>query len=820
MKRPIILWCTLLAVSINFSVLHAQLLTNPVPPEYDVPMQRLLVFQTGHYIDGVTQGQIGLDSSMIYAADIFKLNRLLVCNERYDAEGKSVSGKLIGDGKIMEAKTLLSASPADKQQQILAELTGYYIHRSGQEKKDLEQADVFLTRLKEVSKKTKNQKWQLEALMLEGNLDSQRGQLALSRDIFSSAAAGYKTIRDTLGWITALSEQATRLPFGNKEKLSLLEEALHLSKKAKLRIREVRVVTEITTDHMHTNPATIKAELIKLFELQKALGFKHLQYTQNVITYFMVLHRDMTEALHSAQETLRYMEETHDRALATLYYQRITEVYGNMAQDSMTSYWNLRALQNRTKETEVFWYKSFLARMNWLNNINRGREALALADSITAEFPPQTLFDRMHLALNMGFSFWKTHQPQKADAEFSKYLELKKQFPPELLFAEGSWAMIPITRFYLEDMHDYKRARIFAEIGITEAIPMGNIAAMSDFHWVLFKIDSTEGNYLASIDHLRQHRIFYDSMYNREQRKKVNELRVQFETGRKDQDIKYLRQQGELKESRLQQASLTQNIILAGVFLLLVILGLLFSQYRAKQRTNEQLRNKQQEISRKNEELEQLVEDKEWLVKEIHHRVKNNLHTIVSLLESQSAYLGDDALTAVRDSQHRVYAMSLIHQKLYLSEDVTTVNMDIYVKELVSYLQESFDISQRVRFIVDTNNISLDAGTAIPLGLILNEAITNAIKYAFPDRTGLITVNLGRTRDLFELTIHDDGIGLPPDFDMAKSKTLGMRLMKGLTKELSGTFGFKAGSGTTVSVMFIETVLRRLREIQQTDAEV
>jgi two-component sensor histidine kinase len=347
------------------------------------------------------------------------------------------------------------------------------------------------------------------------------------------------------------------------------------------------------------------------------------------------------------------------------------------------------------------------------------------------------------------------------------------------------------------------------------------VTALSDLHWALFKIDSIQGNYLSSIDHLRKHRIFLDSIFNEVQRKKLNELRVQYETSRKDQDIKYLKQQGELKEARLQQAGLTRNITLAGVFLLLVILGLLYGQYRGKQRTNEQLQGKQQEISRKNEALEQLVEDKEWLVKEIHHRVKNNLHTIVSLLESQSAFLGNDALAAVRDSQHRVYAMSLIHQKLYLSEDVTTVNMDIYVKELVSYLQESFDISQKVRFMVETNDINLDAGTAIPLGLVLNEAITNSIKYAFPERTGFVTVKLDKTGEDFELAITDNGVGLPHDFDITKSKTLGMRLIKGLTKELGGTFSIGSySSGTTVSVIFRERVLRRLREIQHVQAEV
>ena len=115
-----------------------------------------------------------------------------------------------------------------------------------------------------------------------------------------------------------------------------------------------------------------------------------------------------------------------------------------------------------------------------------------------------------------------------------------------------------------------------------------------------------------------------------------------------------------------------------------VISILLYYLYRSKQHSNLKLQN-QQKV------LEKLIIEKDWLVKEIHHRVKNNLHTIVSLLESQTAYLhNDDALTAVRDSQHRVHAMSLIHQKLYQSDKLASINMATYIEELTNYLRESF----------------------------------------------------------------------------------------------------------------------------------
>jgi two-component sensor histidine kinase len=119
----------------------------------------------------------------------------------------------------------------------------------------------------------------------------------------------------------------------------------------------------------------------------------------------------------------------------------------------------------------------------------------------------------------------------------------------------------------------------------------------------------------------------------------------------------------------------------------------------------------------------------------------------MSLLNSQSAYIDNEpALTAIHDSQHRVHAMSLIHQKLYNTENVSSIDMSLYIHELVSYLADSFNIGQRIRFEFAIEPLEMDVGQAVPLGLILNEAITNAIKYAFPnDRSGVVSISLSNT---------------------------------------------------------------------------
>src|SRR5262249_52004288 len=141
--------------------------------------------------------------------------------------------------------------------------------------------------------------------------------------------------------------------------------------------------------------------------------------------------------------------------------------------------------------------------------------------------------------------------------------------------------------------------------------------------------------------------------------------------------------------------------------------------------------------------------EKEWLVKEMHHRVKNNFHIVVGLLGTQSQYLKtEEAIEAMAESQNRVQAMSLIHQKLYQSENMSAINMVEYVHDLIGYLRHSFNVRQNIIFRIEVDPIELDISHSVPLGLIINEAVTNSIKYAFPDsKEGVITVSLTRDPD-------------------------------------------------------------------------
>lgn len=212
------------------------------------------------------------------------------------------------------------------------------------------------------------------------------------------------------------------------------------------------------------------------------------------------------------------------------------------------------------------------------------------------------------------------------------------------------------------------------------------------------------------------------------------------------------------------------------------------------------------ERKRIEQELKESLEEKEILLREVHHRVKNNLSIISSLLNLQSSMIKtpEQALKAFQNSRDRIQAMSLVHEELYRSRDYSRVDMKEYVGRLLSHLGMVYGQDQGIDLSCRIEDVKLDVSTSIPCGLILNELITNAYKYAFPEgRTGSILIHLRLTPDGFaELTVSDDGIGIPPGIDLENSDSLGLTLVRLLVDQLKGSLSVTRAEGTTFNIRF------------------
>ena len=206
-----------------------------------------------------------------------------------------------------------------------------------------------------------------------------------------------------------------------------------------------------------------------------------------------------------------------------------------------------------------------------------------------------------------------------------------------------------------------------------------------------------------------------------------------------------------------------------------------------------------------NEILESLQE-KEVLLREIHHRVKNNMQIISSLLNLQMRFEDfDETVGVLKESQGRVKSMAMIHEKLYQSPSFTNINFKEYIEKLVSDIFYSYGIkSGLIESVLEIDDINLNIDTAIPLGLIVNELVTNSVKYAFPQGEGTIKIKLKSLQDRMELVISDNGIGLPEEFNLEKTETLGFQLVKSLTDQIDGEIELDKSQGTRFKVTFKE----------------
>ena len=220
-------------------------------------------------------------------------------------------------------------------------------------------------------------------------------------------------------------------------------------------------------------------------------------------------------------------------------------------------------------------------------------------------------------------------------------------------------------------------------------------------------------------------------------------------------------------------------------------------------------RQAQEELAQRRQAETQLtasLREKEVLLKEVHHRVKNNLQIVSSLLELQSDALDNAALLAqFRDSQDRIRSMALVHETLYQSQELARLDLARYIHTLSAQLVQSYNIDpQRISVRIQVDPIVLDMDQAIPCGLILNELLSNAFKYAFPqNRTGAVHVELhADTAQQAALVVRDNGIGFPDEIDFRHTESLGLQLVAMLTEQLQGTIALERADGTTFTLTF------------------
>lgn len=297
------------------------------------------------------------------------------------------------------------------------------------------------------------------------------------------------------------------------------------------------------------------------------------------------------------------------------------------------------------------------------------------------------------------------------------------------------------------------------------------------------KSNEAKGNYAEALAYHKQYKLLSDSIFNQDILDKVAEKDAKFDLAEREAEIAVLDAKNDTAELMIAQKSRPITMVVVGlvVFLILSIILFFIGQKYLKQRRI----------------LAKAVSDKDILLREIHHRVKNNLQVVSSLLSLQGRTIDDEiALKAINDGKARVRSMALIHQDLYQNENLTGVNAKNYLVKLCQELFHTYKVDEeRIQLHLDIEDVEIDVDTLVPLGLIINELVTNSLKYAFPgERLGKLNINLREEAQRLKLTVTDDGVGY--DKATTKQSSFGNKLIASLTKQLKGEMTALATSGT------------------------
>lgn len=775
--KPGYLFLILFFIAGNLTVaIHSVGQTDQSPPSfnYSVAKQRLQFKLTTSFAYFGTQGLLDMDSAAILVSEGEHLPYSLYYDEDYV------------NGPDNEVKELLKKG-------------SYYLFKARAYKNDLDSALPLLLSAKLQADRIKNTYYQHAALAALGRYYLQSNDAAKSKSYFTEAVELARKANDPLLLFRALANRGTYAGFTDEQKEKDLNESLKLSRQLRDTVGEIEMLTRIYEIYfVFAKYDTVRKQLLHVTDLEKLIGFKHLHYNYYVLSFFDTVQEDWVNAFYKTKLAIETMEVNRDFAFSNFFYGSMSNIYARLDNYPKALEWLNKSLQlEPANKAKRIWYHQFPVILLNIAKFGHPKQALDAILNITRDYPPVSAHERFHVAHALGYCYRYLNQLDLSGKNFAIMLPLVDSIRRDPVEDNRILsAYFDLANYYM-DAGRPDLSKKYAQIGKAYG-DTSNVFYKSRVHSLQSRIDSSEGNYLKAMREYKISLMADDSIYNFRKMNQFIDMQIQYETEVKDKNIELLLQKDQAQQATLRQSDIIRKITLGGILVMLLVTGLIYYLYRNKQRTNK-------EINEKNQELEQLVKEKEWLVKEIHHRVKNNFHIVASLLEIQSSYLKNkEALSAIKESQNRIHSMSIIHQKLYQSETMSVIHMPEYIYELVEFLRESYAIREDIVFSLQIENIELNDASAITLGLILNEAITNAIKYAFAEtQEGKIAISLSYISEAqILLSIADNGRGLPADFDAKIGASMGMELLQGLTDDLGGSFSIETDKGTHIKVFF------------------
>jgi two-component sensor histidine kinase len=729
----------------------------------------------------------------------------------------------MGEARAQSSSSLLKKieeSNADTSKvKLLLALSRAILLKSGAGKKEIDSSLRFMKQADQLSAQLKYVQGQGNAALMAAMISNKKGDTKTGAALSQKGFDFFKSINDKQGMAEAYVIIGQH--YGNEgpdldKKIAFYQKAVDIFHEQGLKDREATAMVDLADlQSMKGSYDLAVKNLRTALAIFQLTGKKDLDNLYNLLGGCLTFQGDVDNALKYQLMAVRIAEARGDTSLqmCTIYNRFALSYYVlRKFNDAIVYFDKAVKIAHKYNDTASMLVINGNLAMSYYKS-EQPQKALARLLLLKDMNLFKTTQERFENYYDFGLVYIKLKQYKTAKLYIDKMEALKKDAGPlytELLRSYINY-YIAIGQYnkaypYLQENENFYQN--------TKVLPF---LAQNQLNW--FKADSGMGRYQSAITHYQRYKMLTDSVYRTANNKHATFLQIEFDTEKKNKDlqlqakdIQLLKNKEQLQHSRFIAARADRNLLIGGLLMLLLALGVGYNRYRLNRRSNQQLQVHQNEINKQNESLQllngrqqKLLTEKEWLLKEVHHRVKNNLQIVMSLLSTQSAYLENNAaLEAITESQNRVRAIALIHHKLYSTDEGASIHMPSYVTDLVHNLGDCFDTAgRRIRFEQLIEPVYLDLTQAVPFGLILNEAVTNAIKYAFDCEGGQIIIALQMVgqNDVI-LTITDTGKGLPADFDLKAATSLGMEMMKALSKQLDGTFKVQSNGGVTLTIEF------------------
>ncbi|MEI9918546.1 MAG: histidine kinase dimerization/phosphoacceptor domain -containing protein [Bacteroidota bacterium] len=799
---------------------YSKLLHQYQESKPDTNRVRLLLKMDSIYLYRLSDTNQVLDSALLLAQQAFDISKSLGFKQGMDDATFRIANAHAEKMNFNSAIAVMKETQGVLRIRILRMLGERFMFRFGKVTPNLDSAFIYIHEAQELSE-SYSPTWQHEILCLQAKYHFAKDEVEKGTECFMKIIRDFQKSGDKKNealWWSELGIYLPRSEANYENKIKAFNKAIELYRQVGVSDHGLWLDLGLVHEHL-SRIAAAEAVYLEGLEQTKSKVDLEVCHLYSALARVNAIKGDYGKTIYYSLEAIKGLDSLDQRSESSMIEYTLADTYRALGETDKSVYWYQRSLDELAVGWEHYRFPIFGQIARGLIRQGKAQEAMRFMSDFLRTNEQVSILDKEVAAAIRGDCYNAVGDYRAAEKYYNAMIESDKQIPPTNetgpgtvgRFIQGAEAYYTMGKFYVE-RKKYDEAYPFFEQALVAKHYPPSLAMQRDIHLMLYKIDEARGKLASALNHFEIHKQLNDSLFSESKVRQIEELRIKYETAQNENALVLLRSKEQLQEEELHQAAQIRNYtyIIVGILILLMIVG--YSRYRLKVRTTTQLREHQREIDDQNKELKQLLSsqqkllsEKEWLIREIHHRVKNNFHIVIGLLGTQSEYVkNEEAHTAIRETKQRIHAMSLLHQKLYQSTDLSAVHMPDYIFELVLNLQESSDKAQSIRFDHQVEKINLDLAHALPIGLILNEAVTNSIKYAFPDqRKGTITIVLKYiSENVISLVIEDDGVGITGDITQSKNPSMGLNLIKGLSEDMEGTFKMEGKGGTRIEVEF------------------